>query len=284
MTSYPCWTSTFAYLAFLYGLRRASTSSSRVGMNRHDQPRSRNEEAPLSVARWRLVLGALAVGGSGAAGAPGPCVFFPRRARVLQRGLEPRHHHVGVGSLVGLVVRLLGGNLAAAVVGPVHPALPPAGLVQQLHGSAARRVRVQEEFRVLQNRPTGITSDLHDLDSRACEREAEIEKPRVGQAPLYTAPETFARDFFFNPLGTPEFYCAKVKSRVRVAVTPASLSSGETKPMALLQVDAFLTLQLALPVYVGLEIRLIRLSRSSLALPITNRPILVHEQNGATML
>lgn len=179
-------------------------------MNRHDQSRSRNEETPLSVGlRWRLVhLGALAVG---AAGSPGPRVLLPRRGRwILQRGLVPRHHYVGVGPLVGLVVRLLGGNFAAAAaVGPVHPALPPTGLVEQLHGPAARRVRVQEELRVLQDRPAGITSDLHDLESSRANGNGR--QPALAADPL--AAETFARGLFSRSPRTPKSYCAKVSSR-----------------------------------------------------------------------
>lgn len=74
-------------------------------------------------------------------------------------------------------------------------------------------------------------------------RNWESTRPRSTRLPPYS-PRLSLAIFFSNPLRTPESSTAQ-RSKVgrRVAVTPASLSSGETKPMMFLQVDAFLTLQ-----------------------------------------
>lgn len=217
-------------------------------MNWHNQSRSRNEEAPLSVVRWRLVrLGAFAVGCTGAAGSPGTRVFLSCRGRpvvrILQRGLEPRYHFIGVWSPVRLIVLLPGGNLTATVAGPVDSALPPASLVEQFHGPAARRVRVQEEFGILQNRPAGITPDLHDLASRV-RTESKDRETELGRASRSTRSTRSARlslaIFFFSILSSSTAQRSKVERCV--ATTLASLSSGETRLIAFLQVDTFSTL------------------------------------------
>ena len=45
--------------------------------------------------------------------------------------------------------------------GPIDPAFAPASLIKQLHSATSSSVRVQQQFRIFQNRSSWVTSDLH---------------------------------------------------------------------------------------------------------------------------
>lgn len=146
----------------------ASSPLPRVSVNRHDEPGPGNEKSPLAVPRL-VDLRGLAV--RGAAVRPlGPAVPLVPDLAVEDTFQLTDHLGVRLLRIHGILAVAAGAVFPAGfvlaprmILGPVHVALAPTRLVQELHRATSSRVRVQNQLRVLEDRPTGITSHFHLL-------------------------------------------------------------------------------------------------------------------------
>lgn len=156
---------TFAYLSPPERRRGAGSSSPGVGVNRYDQPRPRYEKSTFVISRL-VELARFAVTGPSAARSPRLWILSRggSNAAIPENTLE-LGDHLGVRLPVFVLPRW---RLASSIAGrPVHATLSPTGLVEKLHGPPPSRVRVQQQFWILQHRSAGVTSHFHGLDSLA---------------------------------------------------------------------------------------------------------------------